>query len=376
MYRLRSQQAEQVVLGQSRKEYLGAGLFVLLSLAGLAQAWRMMPHGHYSVLGAASLLVLAAGLLLFLRRHGQASELIFNNQLQALFFRHHHHPPVPIVYQRIKTFEVCHLSMGNQKVWVLGTLFCDGTFLPLLQGKKKHLQRQLQNFKQWIQLHAAPPEQKPSLPPLPSWLNWQENGSRLRCSWKSRLSWTKILLSTAFILGFALICYRAADPAELPDFWLFCTFSAVLTSSALVLMAHGIMTRERSNWLIWDASSLHWGVQGFGSSKQRQLGMLNQAQPLKFYCSFAEPKLTAVNAQGEQDLRRKIRLNPTYALQRVLQMVKGNLRLEMELTGFRQDEVLLLQEHLIAWGARQQIIEAQAELQPEPLLEPDHKHIQ
>ncbi len=376
MYRLRSLNAEQMVLGQSRKEYVGAGVLVLLSGVGLIYAWQIMPHGHYGVLGAASFLVLAAGLLLFLRRYGKASELIFDNQQQALFFRHHQHPAVPIAYQRIKKFEVCHLSMGRHKAWVLGALFGDGTFLPLLQGSQKRLQRQLQNVKQWIVLDSEFAASSPVLPPLPKWLTWQADHSRLRCSWKSRLSWTQIVLSAGFILGFGLICYRAADPAEPTTFWLFCGFSAVLTIGALVLLGHGMVTRKCSNWLSWDSSTLHWGVQRFGSSKQDQRGQLNQAQPVKFYCSFAEPKLTAVNAQGEQDLRRKIRLNPTYALQRVLQMVKGNQRLEMDLTGFRQDEVLLLQEHLIAWSARQQSFEDQAEMKPKQLLEPGHKHIQ
>lgn len=373
MYKLRSHSIEKVVLGHNRLEYVGAALLIGLGTASLIQSLRMMPHGHYSILGAAALILVATGILLFLQRRRQASALIFDNQSQALLFKHQRHEPVPISYSRIKHFEVSHLRLGNHDTWALGAQFQDGTMLPLLCGKESRMRLRLRDFNQWVFLETGTPAQAPELPPLPAWMSWQEADGRLRCHWKSRLPWSEILLRTAFILGLAIICYRAADPTEMPAFWIFCGFSAVLGLGALTLLFHGIRTREKTWWLSWDRSSLSWGNRNFGRKRERELGSLQDAHPVQLYCSFSEARLTALNANGEKDLRRKTRLNPTFALSRVLHMVKGNQRLEIELQGFRMDEMLLLQEHLARWEASQNEARPGLDLSRMQVLQPGQK---
>ncbi|MEZ0371846.1 MAG: hypothetical protein ACAI44_22330, partial [Candidatus Sericytochromatia bacterium] len=364
MYTLRRHNIERVVLGHRRLEYVIAALLSGLGSCGLVlAALAIQEGGHMGIFAAASLMVLAAGLMLWQHGRTQASSLIFDNPHQVLLFGQHDGLKVPLPYSRIRKFEALHVRSGDSSAWILGAQFHDGNVLPLLSGSEKRMRRRERDFREWVFLkpeapalktnQAVMPRHEIELPPLPRWLSWREDGPRLRSEWASRLSWGQILFSAGFVIAFALICYFSAKPAEIVPFWVLRGFSAALSLLALLILGHGIRTRERRWWLELEAGRLRWGYRRPGSRNDRQLRELDCGDALNLYWSFETPRLVALDAEGEAELRRKHRLNPSYSLHAILQMIKREHRLDMELPGFKQGELLLLQEHLFAWQARQ-----------------------
>ncbi|PKL76461.1 MAG: hypothetical protein CVV27_10150 [Candidatus Melainabacteria bacterium HGW-Melainabacteria-1] len=319
-----------------------------LSLAGLLA----LAEGRIGIFGAASLMLLAAGLMLLAHARGQAASLIFDNPHQSLIFVQRSGLKVPVPYSRIKGFEIILMRGSESSHWTLVVQFRDGTSLPLQTGSQKRLQKQQQDLSEWVFLDLERPGAELNLPPLPSWLHWRQSDAGLRAEWKSRLGWSQILLSTGFILAFALICYLAAQPTEGISFWIFRGFSGLLAGLALVLLGHGIRTRKRRWWLEWQPDELKWGYQSFLSRRRRQLASLTQTGELHFYWTFEVPRLVVLAAEAEAELQRKRRLNPSYSMQSVLHMLNQKQRFDLELPGFRAAEILLLKEKLTQWQAQ------------------------
>lgn len=365
MYVIRSQSVERVELGRSQRNYFLAGLLIVLGLTGLAISLTKSLHaGGISILGAASLVLLAAGSLMLVYRRSRASRLVFDNTGRSLRFVQRSGLEVPVPYDQIRNFEACHIRQGEKDAWMLVANFRDGTNLPLLKGSEKRMQERQHDFNDWVFLEAKSAPEPVQLPPLPAWLEWNELDGVLHCSWKSRQPWSQILVSTGFILAFAVICFLSAHPdpdffaqptgsGEAIEFWIFRGFSGFLALLSLVLLGHGIRTRERRYWLEWSEKALSWGYRSFITRQRRVLGKLEPEGGVHFYWLFGDPHLVALDSVGEADLQRKRRLNPSYSMQAVLHRAAKVHRLEMELPGFSAGEIILLQEQLELWQTQQ-----------------------
>lgn len=394
-----------MVFGQRRLEYAIALLLALLGAAGLAFAVLSdLSGGHLGILAAASLMVMASGLMLWYQNRSQTTRLYFDNPRRTLFFAQRDGLTVPIPYSRIYKIEAYHVKSADTHTWIVGAHFHDGNVLPLLSGSEKRMRARQQEISDWIALEksrpgqpsrktgaltgkltrgtgplsqrmqraqaeqAAQPENAKTwepipLPPLPAWLGWHEDDGMLRCSWHSRMRWRQILFPTAFVLSFALICFFSAQPAEELAFWALRGFSAFLSLLALVMLGHGMRTRLRSWWLELGPDTLSCGYRRPFGRRDILCKRFDDMRDLHLYWSFEVPRLTALDDQAEAELQRKQRLNPSYSLLAILQLMPPSHRLEIQLSGFSQGEILLLQEHLMAWYNTQKP-------QPDPHIKP------